>query len=156
MRKLNPKYVEIVSALNNDCPYYALLSMAVRDVRLGWACLEIELQEKHLHPFGAVHGGVYASLIDSAVYWAVFSEIDEDLSMTSVDLKVNYLAPTQAGKLVAEGRRIKLGKTLALGEATVTNQEGKMLAHGTSTLMILGTPEREFDVELPPKFIEEA
>jgi uncharacterized protein (TIGR00369 family) len=102
-----------------------------------------------------VHGGVYASLIDSAVYWAVFSEIDKDLSMTSVDLKVNYLAPTQVGKLVAEGRRIKMGKTLALGEASVTNQEGKMLAHGTSTLMIVGAPVGGFDIELPPKFIEE-
>ena len=81
--------------------------------------------------------------------------MDEDAGMTTVDLKVNYLAPAQGGKLIARGRRIKLGKRIALGEAEVIDQENKLLAHGTSTKIILRDLEVAFERSLPPKFIEE-
>lgn len=155
MRKLNPQYVEAVSALVNRSPYFTLLSMSIRDVGIGYSLLDIDVQNKHLHPFEAVHGGVFASIIDSAAFWAVFCEVDENVGMTSVDLKVNYLAPAQSGKLIARGRRIKLGKTLALGEAEVINQENTILAHGTSTLIILRNLGGGLEHSLPPKFIEE-
>jgi uncharacterized protein (TIGR00369 family) len=155
MRKLNPRYVEAVSALVNRCPYFTLLSMSIRDLGIGYSLLDIDAQNKHLQPFEAVHGGVLASVIDSAAFWAVFCEVDENAGMTSVDLKVNYLAPAKGGKLVARGRRIKLGKTLALGEAEVINQEDNaILAHGTSTLMILRNLGGGLKHSLPPKFIE--
>jgi uncharacterized protein (TIGR00369 family) len=155
MRKLNPQYVEAVSALVNRCPYFTLLSMSIRDIGIGYSLLEIDVQNKHLQPFEAVHGGVFASIIDAAAFWAVFPEVDENVGMTTVDLKVNYLAPVQSGKLIARGRRIKLGKTLSLGEAEVINQENTILAHGTSTLIVLRNFEVPFERSLPPKFIEE-
>ena len=155
MRKLNPQYVEAVSTLVNRSPYFALLSMSIRDVGMGYSLFDIDVQNKHLQPFGAVHGGVFASIIDAAAFWAVFSEVDENVGMTTVDLKVNYLAPAQGGKLIAKGRRIKLGKTLALGEAQVINGENTILAHGTSTLIILRNRGVAFKRSLPPKFIEE-
>jgi uncharacterized protein (TIGR00369 family) len=154
MKKLNPEYVSIVSAGANACPYFNLLSMKLLDFSEGKSLLEITLDEKHLQPFGVVHGGVFSSIIDAAAFWAVFGEVDEDAGMTSVDLKLNYLAPARNGKLVARGRKIKLGKTLGLGEAEVTDGNGKVLAHGTSTLIVL--PDMPFvsqDV-LPPKFIQ--
>lgn len=155
MRNLNPQYVEAVSALVNRCPYFTLLSMSIRDIGIGYSLLDIDVQNKHLQPFKAVHGGVFASIIDAAAFWAVFPEVDENVGMTSVDLKVNYLAPAQSGKLIARGRRIKLGKTLSLGEAEVINQENTILAHGTSTLMVLRNLGGAFKHSLPPKFIEE-
>ncbi len=154
MRKLNPKYVTAISALVNECPYFTLLSMSIRSIEMGESILEIDVQKKHLQPFGAVHGGVFASIIDAAAFWAVFPEVDEDLAMTTVDLKVNYLAPAQGGKLIAKGRRIKVGKTLALGEAEINSQEGKVLAHGTSIMMILKNPEMAIGRFLPSKFID--
>ncbi len=154
MGKLNPEYVQAVSDWVNRCPYFSLLSMSIRELALGYALIDIDLQNKHLQPFGAVHGGVFASIIDAAAFWAVFSEVDENAGMTTVDLKVNYLAPAQGGKLIARGRRIKLGKTLALGEAEVVNHEDKMLAHGTSTMMILRNREGARGGSLPPKFLE--
>lgn len=153
MRKLNPEYVETIRALVNECPYFTLLSMTLSGIEMGKSTLEIDVQNKHLQPFGAVHGGVFASIIDAAAFWAVFQEVDEDLTMTTVDLKVNYLAPAQDGKLIARGRRIKVGKTLALAEAEVSNQQGKVLAHGTSILMILKNPEMHLG-QLPPRFVE--
>lgn len=154
MRKLNPQYVEAVSALVNRCPYFTLLSMSIRDIGIGYSLLDIDVQNKHLQPFEAVHGGVFASIIDAAAFWAVFPEVDENVGMTTVDLKVNYLAPAQSGKLIARGRRIKLGKTLSLGEAEVINEENTILAHGTSTLIVLQNLGGAFKHSLPPKFIE--
>ncbi|MGC8908330.1 MAG: PaaI family thioesterase [Desulfomonilaceae bacterium] len=154
MRELNPQYVTEVSAGVNQCPYFQLLSMRLVELELGRAVLRIRLAEKHLQPFGVVHGGVFSSIIDAAAFWAVFSEVDEDTGMTTVDLKVNYLAPASQGVMIATGQRIKLGKTLGLAEATVTDEEGRILAHGTSTLIILPNFPFRGPTPLPPKFLE--
>jgi len=154
MRQLNPQYVKEVSAGVNRCPYFELLSMRLLELQLGRAVLHIDLAEKHLQPFGVVHGGVFSSIIDAAAFWAVYSEVEADAGMTTVDLKVNYLAPASNGVMIATGQRIKLGKTLGLAEATVTDEEGRILAHGTSTVIVL--PDFPFlhPEALPPKFIE--
>jgi uncharacterized protein (TIGR00369 family) len=154
MRKLNPQYVKAVSAHSDRSPYFTLLSMSIREVGIGYSLIEIDVQNKHLQPFGAVHGGVFASIIDAAAFWAVYSEVDENVGMTTVDLKVNYLAPARGGRLIAKGRRIKLGKTLGLGEAQVLNEENTILAHGISTLIVLPNLKVSFEDSLPPKFIE--
>jgi len=156
MKELNPEYVQRISQLVNSCPYFTLLSMKLLEAGPGFSLLEIELAEKHLQPFGFVHGGVFASIIDAAVFWSIFHEIDDpNPGATTVDLKLNYLAPAAAGKLIARGSRIKVGKTLGYGEARVTDGNGKLLAHGTSTLMILPGNTLAADRPLPPKFKKE-
>jgi len=153
MKKLNPEYIERVTQFVNHCPYFELLSMKILDVGLGFSLLEIHLAEKHLQPFGFVHGGVFASIIDAAAFWAVFCGIeDQNAGATTVDLKLNYLAPAVSGKLIAKGRQIKLGKTLGYAETTVTDENSRLLAHGTSTLMILPGNGLAMDQPLPPKF----
>ena len=155
MKKLHPEYIERVTQFVNHCPYFELLSMKLLDVGLGFSLLEVNLAEKHLQPFGFVHGGVFASIIDAAAFWAVFSGIeDQSAGATTVDLKLNYLAPAVSGKLIAKGHLIKLGKTLGYAEATVTDEKNRLLAHGTSTLMILPGNGLAMDHPLPPKFSE--
>ena len=155
MRKINPEYVERISSITNQCPYFKLLSMKIRELEVGRSLLEIDLQEKHLQPFGLVHGGVFASIIDAASFWAAYSEVTDDSGMTTVDLKLNYLAPAEAGKLIARGRCIKLGKTLGLAEAKVTNERGRLLAHGTSTLMVIPGLGIKSPLPHPSKFVED-
>jgi uncharacterized protein (TIGR00369 family) len=148
--RLNPEYVKAVSQLVNQSPYFLLLSMEVKDLQWGTSFLEIQLEEKHLQPFGNAHGGVMASVVDAATFWAVFPQVEKGKGLTTVEVKVNYLAPVQKGKLMAQGRSVKVGRTLALGEAQVTNSDGKLVAHGTATMMILpelGLPGYE---KLPP------
>jgi uncharacterized protein (TIGR00369 family) len=153
MKKLNPEYIERITQFVNHCPYFVLLSMNLLDVGLGFSLLEVHLAEKHLQPFGFVHGGVFASIIDAAAFWAVFSGIeDQSAGATTVDLKLNYLAPAVSGKLIAKGHLIKLGKTLGYADATVTDENRRILAHGTSTLMILPDNGLAMDPPLPPKF----
>lgn len=155
MRKINAEYVERVSSITNQCPYFKLLSMRILELEVGRSLLEIDLQEKHLQPFGIVHGGVFASIIDAASFWAAYTEVGDDAGMTTVDLKLNYLAPAETGKLIARGRCIKLGKTLGLAEAKVTNERGKLLAQGTSTLMVIAGFDMKSTAPHPSKFVED-
>jgi uncharacterized protein (TIGR00369 family) len=154
MKTINPEYIERVNQLVNRCPYFDLLSMKIQEVGARFSVLEIDLAQKHLQPFGFVHGGVFASIIDAAAFWSLFYEIeDQETGVTTVDLKLNYLAPAVSGKLIAKGRQIKLGKTLGYAEAEVTDVNGKILAHGTSTVILLPGQGLTADPPLPPKFI---
>jgi uncharacterized protein (TIGR00369 family) len=160
MTQLNPKHVEAVINIINQSPYFRHLSMPVNDIGIGFSIVELDIGNEHLNPFGGLHGGVYASAIDTAAYWAVYCELDEGVGLISVDLKVDYLAPANAGKLVIKGRRIKIGKTMCLAEATVFDQNDKWLAHGISKMMVTHGLQTIKDVVdfvgvqyLPPKFI---
>ena len=154
MKIVNPEYVERVNALVNRCPYFELLSMRIGEVARGSARVEVALADKHLQPFGVVHGGVFASVIDAAAFWALYYEIeDESAGVTTVDLKLNYLAPATSGRLVALGRRIKMGKTLGYASAEVRSEQGRLLAHGSSTVIVLPGKLLAAEPPLPPKFL---
>lgn len=151
--QLNPKYTEAISKILNRSPYFSLLSMKIMDLEWGTSVLEVELQEKHLQPFGFVHGGAIASVMDAATFWAVFPQVKDGMGLTTVEIKVNFLAPVREGKLLAKGRCIKIGKTLALGDATIYDGNGNLLGHGTATMMIVPDLKVEGQENLPPKQI---
>jgi uncharacterized protein (TIGR00369 family) len=153
MKRLNPDYAREVMAVANRSPYFSLLSMRIVRLEIRGSLIEIELKGKHLQPFGYVHGGVFSSMIDTATWWAAFPELDQDMGMTTVDLKVNNLAPARTGKMTARGRSIKMGRTLGLADAEVVDESGRLLAHGTSTLMLIPGHGLEGLRGLPPKFI---
>jgi len=148
--KLNPRYVEAVTKAVNQSPYFSLLSMEIVDLQWGTSLLEIQLAEKHLQPFGFVHGGAIASIMDAATFWAVFPQVENGMGLTTVEIKVNFLAPAQKGKLIAKGRSIRLGKTLALGDAEIRNNVGSLVAHGTATMMVVPDLKIPGQEDLPP------
>ena len=153
-KTINPEYIEKVNQLVNCSPYFDLLSMRIAKVGVGFSELKIDLAKKHLQPFAFVHGGVYASIIDAAAFWALFYDIDDpDSGITTVDLKLNYLAPTASGQLIAKGRRIKMGRTLGYADAEVTDANGRILAHGSSTVILLPGQGLRAEPPLPPKFL---
>jgi uncharacterized protein (TIGR00369 family) len=154
LKKLNPAHVAAVAKTVNTCPYFTLLSMELKSLELGESHLEVETQEKHLQPYGIVHGGVCASLADAAIYWAVYSGMEETVGLTTVEIKLNYLAPVSAGRLIAKGKCIKVGKSICLGEASVEDSKGNLVAHGTSTLMVIDSLKIQGHSQLPPKFID--
>jgi uncharacterized protein (TIGR00369 family) len=153
MKRINPDYIKAVRGIVNPCPYFTLLSIEIKDLGWGESYLEIPVQEKHLQPFGMVHGGVFASLVDAAAFWAVYTQVPEDIGMTTVELKLNYLAPLATGRMIAKGRSIRVGKTLCLGEASINNEEGLLLVHGTSTMMLLKDLKIRGESEWPPKYL---
>ena len=155
MKKPNPEHVKKLCSIINTSPYPSLLSMKLVDIGVGYAAIEIDIQEKHRQLMGVVHGGMFASLIDTVAFWSVYYELnDPDAWLTSVDLKLNYLAPAKSGKLFAKGLQIKVGKKICYAEAEITNSNGDILTHGTSTLMILHKKELVEDLSFPRKFLD--
>ncbi len=160
MKQLNPLHVRAVMEVINQGPFFKHLAMPVKDIGPGYSLVELEIGREHLNPFGGLHGGVYASVIDTAAYWAVYCELAEDVGLISLDLKVDYLAPVQTGKLTVKGRRIKIGKTICLAEAVAVDQNDKWLAHGVSKMMVTRGLQTISDAfafigggDLPPKFL---
>jgi uncharacterized protein (TIGR00369 family) len=154
IKKLNPAHVAAIAKTVNTCPYFTLLSMELKSFDLGESRLEVEIQQKHLQPYGIVHGGVCASITDAAIYWAVYAGMEETVGLTTLELKLNYLAPVSAGRLIAKGRSVKAGKSICLGEASVEDDKGNLVAHGTSTLMVLDSLKIHNQSQFPPKFID--
>jgi uncharacterized protein (TIGR00369 family) len=137
LKSLNPEHIEQVLRLINQGPYFKLLSMEVRDMGRGFSRVEMDIDQKHLNPFGGIHGGVYASLIDTATYWAVYCDVEESAGLISLDLQVDHLAPVKEGHVVVEGKRLKAGRHICLAEAAVRDSHGKVLARGTSKQMVV-------------------
>jgi len=153
VRSLNPAHVAAIQEQVNTCPYFNLLSMRIASLEPGTSRLEVDVQEKHLQPYGIVHGGVYASLVDAAGFWAAYTLREGSEGMTTIEMKLNYLAPAAEGRFITIGKSIKNGNRICLSEATIQNEKGRMLAHGTVTLMVLDSLKIEGQSQLPPKFL---
>jgi uncharacterized protein (TIGR00369 family) len=152
MKELNPEHVKAVTAVVNNCPYFKLLSAELKSLERGESYLELEVQEKHFQPYGIVHGGVCASILDAAAFWAVYAGFEEVVGLTTVEMKINYLAPVSEGRLIAKGRCIKAGKTICLGDAVIHDDKDRLVAHGTSTVMVLDSMLIKNQEGFPPKF----
>jgi uncharacterized protein (TIGR00369 family) len=154
MKKLNPTFLNAITDQVNESPYYVHTSMKIKEIDWGYSLMQVAVQDKHLQPYGMVHGGVFAALVDAAAYWAVFTQLDDKAKMITIDLKLNYLGSASTGLLMAKGKSIKLGKTLGIGEAAITDEAGKLLTHGTATFMTLRDLEISRKFELPPRFLD--
>ena len=133
----NPEYIRELIEVINASPFPDHMSMLLLEVALDSAVLELSTDRCHLQAFGIVHGGVLATLIDTATFWAVYMRIPEDAGLVNIDLKLNYLRPVENGLLIAEGRTIRSGKSISYAETNVLNEKRELIAHGTSTLMTL-------------------
>ncbi len=146
----NPAYVTELIQVVNHSPFPMHLLFKLVSIELDHARIELEISACHLQPFGMVHGGVIATLIDTATFWAAFLSLPDDHGLVNVDLKLNYLRSLGAGTMVATGHCLKSGRTLSYAEAKVTDAQGTLLAHGTSTLMSM--PGNGIDLGIP-KFL---
>ena len=133
----NPEYIRELFEVLNTSPFPDHMLMRLSDIGFDRAVIELRTDRCHLQPFGMVHGGVMATLIDTATFWAVFMRIPEDAGLVNIDLKLNYLKVVESGLLSAEGRAIHSGKTISYAEATICDESRRQIAHGTSTLMRL-------------------
>ena len=140
---LNPNYIEELIQRVDQSPFPQHLAMRLTAVELDKAELTMDIGRDHFQVYGLVHGGVLATLIDTATFWAVFARLAEEDGLVNVELKLNYLKPVIRGPLYAQGRCIRSGRTLSYAEAGVHDAAGVLCAHGSSTLMTLpGKGER--------------
>jgi len=121
--------------------FWAHLGVEVADAREGWVRLSVRVRDDICNAPGApVHGGVYSALVDMAVGGALSTMHEGStggVGQTTLDLNVSFIAGTREGEIFAEGRIIRRGRTIAFGEATISDSGGKLLAVGRATYMIL-------------------
>jgi len=119
-------------------PIAATLGFTMVAADPGRVVFEFTPAEFHYNPIGSVHGGVYATMCDSACGCAVHSMLPKGAYYTSQDLSVKFLRPItgSTGTLRCEGTVIHLGSRTALAEARLSDRQGKLYAHGTSSCLI--------------------
>lgn len=162
MRTLNPAHLAVMKGAITNAPFMRLIGMQTTELDYGVCTLEVALTRDHVHAYGSIHGAVYAAMIDTAAYWACYCHMDEDAGYLSADLNVSNLAAVTEGKLIAQGQAVKIGRSICLAEATVKDETGRLLAHGTSKMIIApnlltadqGVKSQGID-HLPPKFLDE-
>lgn len=160
MAAVNPEHLKSVIEIINQGPFFRHMSMRVTELGIGYSKVVAELSRKHMNPFGALHGGVYSSLIDTAAYWSAYCDLPENQGLVSIDLKVDFLAPVLDQIVFVKGKRVKSGKTIYLAEAQMFNDNEKLVAHGTSKLMVISNKQTMSEVvdyvaseSLPSKFL---
>jgi uncharacterized protein (TIGR00369 family) len=92
----------------------------------------------HLNPAGAVHGGLAATMLDSCMGLAIHSTLEKGVGSTTLEFKISLLRPItpETGPIKAEGVVLSCGRRVGTAEGRVTDQQGRLLAHGTTTCLI--------------------
>ncbi len=119
----------------------AMRMLGVEDISFseGHVAFRLVPREFHSNPLGTMHGGVFATLLDSACACAVHTELPRGHFYTSLDLSMKFLRPVtmSTGPVTAEGSVVHLGRRTALAEGRITDATGKLYATGTSSCMLI-------------------
>ena len=115
-----------------------LMGFRLVEVSEGYAVVAVLPEERHYNGIGIAHGGLAATLLDSATGCAINSMMPAGKIFTTLEMKVNYVRPirNEAGTVRCEARVIHAGSRVATAEGRVVDQSGKLYAHGTATCML--------------------
>jgi uncharacterized protein (TIGR00369 family) len=117
-------------------PYWRMLGLELREVSRGAAMFEAEVRDGHMQN-GVVHGGVLASIADSACAVAGISMVFPENLATTINLQLSYLKPVTQGRFRAEGRCLRAGKNVLFCEAQVRDEGGNLVCTASSQLMVI-------------------
>ena len=114
------------------------LNYDIVEVTSGRVAIIAEPTDAHLNPAGTVHGGLSATLLDSCMGLAIHSTLDRGVDQTTVEFKISLLRPItpDTGRIRAEGVVVSRGRRIGMAEGRLTDAQGRLLAHGTTTCLI--------------------
>ena len=123
-------------------PIMQLVDMAGLTAAEGSVTVTLDPQEFHYNPLGSMHGGVIATLLDTAAGCSVHTTLPVGVGYTSLDLNVKFLRgmSTETGRATCEGRVVQHGRRTALAEARLVDAGGRLLATATSTCLVFDLP----------------
>jgi len=119
-----------------DTPFYRWSGIELVDARPGGADVAFEAGPEHVNLQGLVHGGMLATLADTAMGLAVRTMLEPGRRHVTVQLGIEFLSPGREGRIVARGRIVKVGRQLGFAEADVVDEHGRVLARARSTLSV--------------------
>ena len=117
----------------HNLPFAKLIGMRLVDLELDLAVIKIDMRDDLRHPGGILHGGVTATLIDTAMAFAVRTRLPVDAATATIDLTVHYLRPHITGTFTCTAKVVRAGKRIFTVSADMVNDEGKLLAPALST-----------------------
>jgi len=120
-------------------PIAQTLGFRLVEAEYGRAVFECEPAEFHYNPIGTVHAGLASTLLDSAMGCAFVTTLDAGVGWTTLELKANFTRPLTAdtGLVRCVGTVVHPGRTVATTEARIEDADGRLYAHGTSTILVL-------------------
>jgi uncharacterized protein (TIGR00369 family) len=130
---------KIVSGELPPPPLAVLLNFDLVEIDEGRATFAVEPAEYHYNPIGVVHGGLAATMLDSAMGCAVHSTLPAGAGYTTLEIKVNFIRAMSGttGRVRCEAKVVHVGARTATAEGRVIDEAGKLYAHGTTTCLIL-------------------
>ncbi|MGW3943591.1 PaaI family thioesterase [Streptomyces phaeochromogenes] len=123
-------------------PISSSMDFALDEVEPGRAVFSLTPGEEHYNPIGSVHGGIFATLLDSAAGCAVQSTLPQGMAYTSLDLTVKFLRriTVDTGPVRAIGTVVNQGRQTALAQAQLVDAKDRLLAHATSSCLLFPVP----------------
>ena len=114
------------------------LGYDVTEVTNGRVVVTATPTDDHLNPSGTVHGGLAATLLDSCMGLAIWSTLEKGFGQTTVEFKISLVRPItpETGVIKAEGVVLNRGRRVGTAEGRITDDKGRLLAHGTTTCLI--------------------
>jgi uncharacterized protein (TIGR00369 family) len=117
------------------------LGYDITEASNGRVVVTVEPDDTHLNPSGTVHGGLAATLLDSCMGLAIWSTLEKGVSQTTLEFKISLIRPIlpAMGVIRAEGVVLNRGRRIGTAEGRITDDKGRILAHGTTTCLIFET-----------------
>ncbi|MEO6656460.1 MAG: PaaI family thioesterase [Pyrinomonadaceae bacterium] len=123
----------IAANILHNLPFAKLIGMKLVDMQFDMAVIKIEMRDDLRHPGGILHGGVTATLIDTAMAFAVRTRVGPNEGTATIDLTVHYLRPHISGTFTCTAKVVRAGKRIFTVTADVRGEDGKLIATAIST-----------------------
>ena len=114
------------------------LGYDITEAENGRVVVTAEPKDIHLNPAGTVHGGLAATMLDSCMGLAIRSTLEKGVGSTTLEFKISFVRPIapETGLIKAEGTVINRGRRIGTAEGRITDGNGRLLVHGTTTCLI--------------------
>jgi uncharacterized protein (TIGR00369 family) len=133
---------ELAHRLRNSAPGQ-LFGYELDAIGEGKATMSLRVMDRHKQIHGVVHGGILASLADTAGAMAAYPLLPKGTRLATVEMTINYLEPVDRGPIIAEARVLRLGRTLAVAECEIKDAEGKLAAKSLLTFAIMSVEKKQ-------------
>lgn len=131
------RYREIMRSRSDPSTFYALLGMDLEELGEGTSLFVMSAESRFFNAGGVVHGGAIASIADAAIAAALATLVDpEREAIATVEMKINYISPVRDGDIVCEAKIIQRGRSVAVGEASISDAGGRLLARAMATFLV--------------------
>ncbi len=124
---------DLAAKVLHGLPFAKLMGMQLVDLQLDMATIKIDMRDDLRHPGGILHGGVTATLIDTAMAYAVRTRVAPEERTATIDLTVHYLRPHIDGTFACTAKVVRAGKRIFTVSADVYNESGDQIATAIST-----------------------